>query len=447
MKKLKKLLLIVLTLVILVSCKQGSGASEQKKDDDNLSKNTSSSNEEGKKEILFWHSMSGANEEKILKIVDGFNSSQDEYYVKAELQGKYDESASKFFAMNNEDGRPAIIQIGEQNLKSMIDSDLISSFDDLIKEYDYPKDELIPGVINFYSLNNKMYAMPFNCSSPIIYYNVEALKNAGVEVPRTYEEIIAIKDKVKEKNDGMKVLGLHAYGYALEQMATNLGGFVVNNENGRSSDATEVAYQKEMTDIFNVVSSLVKTGDFVNFGANSDNAVSGFYNKDMAMFVHTSALARSIIDQAPFEVGMANLPTFEGKEAEGVYAAGGAIVAPNNLSEDEEKGVMEFLKYATSSEVQAEWSGDTGYFPINQKSYETDTIKKVYDDYPQFKIASDQFLASKQTPATAGPLLAQLPQLRGDLEAAIESVFNGGDPKEAVDKAADATNRKIQAGQ
>ncbi len=362
----------------------------------------------------------------------------------------------------------------------------------LIKDYNYNIDELVPQVVNFYSVNDTLYTMPFNASSPVLYYNVEALKKAGIEevpqtfeailaagekissanngmkafamhaygyaldqmvtnlgagieeVPQTFEAILAAGEKISSANNGMKAFAMHAYGYALDQMVTNLGGFIINNENGRIDRATEVAYQDQMTDIFTWISDLIKADQFINYGSNSQDVVTGFNNGDISMFITTSASAAKIVSEAPFEVGVAYLPYSEGVEPQGVYAGGGALCVTNGLSEEVREAAMEFITYATSAEVQATWAGGTGYFPINVKAYETETMKNIYAEKPQLKVAADQFLTSKETAATAGPLLSQLPQLRNDLQAAIEEVFNGGDVAKAIDGAVANTNKAIE---
>jgi sn-glycerol 3-phosphate transport system substrate-binding protein len=409
------------------------------------SNNSSQGNADGVTEIVLWHSMSGNVQEELNKIVDNFNSSQSEFKVVAENQGSYDESTSKFFSMNGGDGSPAIIQIGEQNLQSIIDSNLIEPMSNLIKDYNYNLDDLVPQVVNFYSVDDVLYTMPFNASSPVLYYNVDALKNAGYdEVPSTFEEILESCKSISSANAGMKAFAMHAYGYALDQMVTNLGGYIVNNDNGRSSRATEVSYQNEIKTIFTWISDLVKADGFINYGTNSEDVVTGFNNGDIAMFITTSASAAEIINNAPFEVGVAYLPTSKGVEAQGVYAGGGAFGVSKNLSEEVRNGVMAFLSYATSAEVQASWAGSTGYFPVNSKAYETETMKNIYSEKPQLKVASDQFLNSKETKVTAGPLLSQLPQLRNDLQSAVEEVFNGGDVDSAIENAVKNTNKAIE---
>lgn len=435
-----KMIVVMAALSLTVSGCAQSGAHNQEG-----VKTTEKKGEGGAAEILFWHSMGGANQEKLQKVVDGFNSSQSEYRVVAENQGTYDESTSKFFNMNGGQGSPALIQIGEQNLQSMIDSGLIASVSKMIEEYQYDDSGLLPQAVNFYTVDETMYAMPFNCSSPVIYYNEEALKKAGLSsAPATFEEILAAAPLIMEVNSGMKAMGMHAYGYALDQMVTNMGGLTVNNDNGRSGRTTEVAYQDQILTIFTWISDLLQANALINYGASGDNVVSGFHNQDFAMFISTSASAANIISTASFQVGVAPLPVPEGIEPQGVYAGGGALCVAEGLDQATAKGVMKFLEYGTSAEVQASWAGDTGYFPINSQSYETETMTEIYTKTPQLKVAADQLLNSKQTKATAGPLLSSLPQLRNDLQAAEEMVFNGGNPKEAVDQAVKNTNKQIE---
>lgn len=439
------LILTAMSILLLAACGSGAQSTSGSTTEGSEEAQAAVENSEDSEQVSFWHSMSGANQEHLLNIVDGFNESQDEIYVSAENQGSYDESTSKFFSVAGEEESPSIIQIGEQNLQSMSDSDLVEPMSNLVKDYDYNLDQLIPGLVNFYTVEEELYAMPFNSSSLVLYYNAEALENAGIsEAPKTFEEITAAAPSISEANEGMKAFSKPVYGYALDQMVTNMGGFIVNNENGRAERATEVAYQDQVKQVFTWIQDLIAQDEFVNYGINKDDMYTGFYNGEVSMFITTSAVATSIINDAPFEVGIGYLPAPEDVEPQGNYAAGGAMMVSKDLPEEERAAAMEFMKYATSPEVQAEWAGNTGYFPINADSYETETMQAIYEETPQLEVPADLFLTSKQNAVTAGPLLSQLPQLRNDLETAEEMVFNNGDIDEAINQAVENTNAAIE---
>lgn len=411
---------------------------------DSASGGSSAKTANGKTEILFWHSMSGANQEVLNKIVDGFNASQDEYVVVAENQGSYDESTGKFFNMANGAGSAHIIQIGEQNLQSMIDSGMIASISDLIEKYGFDDSDLLEQVVNFYTVGDTLYVMPFNCSSPVVYYNKEVFDAAGyTEFPSTFEGISEAAAAIAGQDSSIKPVGMYAYGYALDQMVTNMGGYIINNENGRASRATEVSYQEQITKIYDWIKSLQDGGYLLNYGTDGTNTISGFTQRQIGMFIASSASARNVIDSSEFEVGVAPLPVPEGVEAQGVYAGGGALCAAAGMDEQTEKGVMAFFTYVTSPEVQAEWASGTGYFPICHGAYETDTMKATYEELPQLQVAAEQLLNSQVNSVTAGPLLSQLPQLRTDLQSALEAVFNGSEVAPAVEQAVSSTNSAI----
>lgn len=396
--------------------------------------------------INLWHSMSGTNLEALQAIVSGFNDSQSDYVVVEANQGTYDESTGKFFNMSGGDDAPAIIQIGEQNLQSMIDSAKVKAASDLIDTYDFDASDLIEQAVNFYTVDGKMWAMPFNCSTPVVYYNVKMFQDAGVdEFPTTFEGLKDAADKVAAANAEVKPVGMFAYGYALDQMVTNMGGYVLNNENGRAERATEVAYQEQVTTIYNWVADLIAADELTNFGTSRSDTNTAFTQQQIAMYIDTSAIARSVIDNAvDFEVGVAYLPISEGGERQGVYAGGGALCTADGLSEQQERGVMAFYQYATSSEVQATWAGATGYYPISQAAYETQTMKDIYQQMPQLEVSAQQLKDSQVNGITAGPLCSQLPQLRTDLQSALENVFNGGDVASSIEEAVASTNSAIE---
>lgn len=409
------------------------------------SSGSASTGDSGKIQIQFWHSMSGNTQEALDEVVAGFNESQDTYEVVATNQGSYDESTGKFFNMANGDGSAHIIQIGEQNLQSMIDSGMVAVVSDLIEKHSFDDSDLLEQEVNFYTVGEDMWAMPFNCSTPVVYYNKTAFAEAGVtEFPTTFEGIKEAAQALADSGSNITPVGMYAYGYALDQMVINMGGYVINNENGRADRATEVAYQDQITAIYNWIKDLQDSGLLLNYGSDGTNTISGFTQQQVGMFIASSASCRNVIDSATdFEVGVANLPVPEGTEPEGVYGGGGALCIATGLSEDVETGVMEFCTYATSPEVQATWAVNTGYFPICNGAYDTETLTTAYEEMPQLQVAADQLLNSKVNSITAGPLLSQLPQLRTDLQTALEAVFNGSDVDSAVAQAIESTNSAI----
>lgn len=56
--------------------------------------------------------------------------------------------------------------------------------------YNFNSNDYLAGVRNFYAdSQGKMIGMPFNSSTPVLYYNKDLLAEVGAEAPKTYEEL------------------------------------------------------------------------------------------------------------------------------------------------------------------------------------------------------------------------------------------------------------------
>ena len=434
-------------VLLLTACAGGestSGDSNQNSGNDRSDSEESS----GPQVVTFWHSMGGAGQEALDAIVEDFNTSQEDIQVNAEYQGTYDESLTKFNAVAGTDSAPTMIQTFEIGTMSMINSGNIIPIQELVDADGYEMSGLEENIVNYYSLDGKFYSMPFNSSTPVMYYNKDAFSAAGLDPespPATYEEVEATGKAIVESNPEMKGFALQAYGWLWEQLLANQGALLLNNDNGRSETPTEIGWtEDEGKSIFEWVKRMVDDGTFANYGTNGDNMVAGFLAGDVAMFLQSSASARDVIDNAPFEVGIAFLPHPENKEREGVVIGGASLWMIDGKPEAETKAAWEFMKYLQTPEVQAKWHVGTGYFAINPDAYEEQLVKDAHTEKPQLRVTVDQLQATKSSFATQGALMDMLPQGRKVMETALESVYNGGSVDEAYTTAVDQFNKAIE---
>lgn len=443
------MMILALGFVLLLAACAGGESTAGEGDSNTGSGNGSKSEEKGGKQtVTFWHSMGGAGQEALNSIVEDFNSSQDEIQVNAEYQGTYDESLTKFNAVAGTDSAPTMIQTFEIGTMSMINSGNIKPIQELVDADGYDMSGLEENIINYYSLDGKFYSMPFNSSTPVMYYNKDAFTAAGLDPetpPATYEEVEAAGKAIVKSNPEMKGFALQAYGWLWEQLLANQGALLLNNDNGRSDTPTEIGWtEEEGKSIFEWVKRMVDDGTFANYGTNGDNMVAGFLAGDVAMFLQSSASARDVIDNAPFEVGIAFLPHPENKDREGVVIGGASLWMIDGKPEAETNAAWEFMKYLQTPEVQAKWHVGTGYFAINPDAYEEQLVKDAHEEKPQLRVTVEQLQATKSSFATQGALMDMLPQGRKVMETALESVYNGGSVDEAYKTAVDQFNKAIE---
>ena len=131
-----------------------------------------------KTEIHFWHAMTGQLGDAVTELVKQFNESQSEYEVKPLRKGTYPETLTAAIAAYRQKSAPHIVQVFEVGTQTMMLSGAVLPVYQLMKEQEIKVDwkDFIAPVVGYYSKDGNLYSMPFNSSTPILYYNKEAFR-------------------------------------------------------------------------------------------------------------------------------------------------------------------------------------------------------------------------------------------------------------------------------
>lgn len=399
--------------------------------------------------VVWWHSMSGELGTVADKMISDFNAAHKDIQVEGVFQGTYDESLNKLKASLGSNSGPTMIQVYEIGSRFMMDTKAIRPVQDFMDAEAYDISSLEPNIKNYYTFDNQLYSMPFNSSNPILYYNKDAFKAAGLDPenpPKTYEEV-AEAAKALTKG-GQAGASFAIYGWFMEQFLANQGVELLNNGNGRTSPATASQVNN---------GAAVKTLEWwkqmlddkvlLNLGRKTDDTKKAFAAGQIAMTLDSTASLRGIVSAAEgkFEVGTAFLPKPADGADGGVIIGGASLWLMNNKSEEEQQAAWEFMKYLAEPQTQAYWHVNTGYFPVTTKAYEETLVKENLDKYPQFQTAVDQLHQTTANLATQGAVMGVFPEARQLTETAIEEVLNGQKTaQEALDKAAQEISSKIE---
>ncbi|MBD0381773.1 ABC transporter substrate-binding protein [Paenibacillus sedimenti] len=400
--------------------------------------------------VIWWHSMSGELGKAVDKLVADFNASHKDVQVEAVFQGTYDESLNKMKASMDTKSGPSLIQVYEIGSRFMIDSKAITPMQTFIDADKFDLSQLEENILNYYKFDNKLYSMPFNTSNPILYYNKDMFKAAGLDPekpPTTYEEVAKAAQALSK--DGKSGASFAIYGWFMEQFFANQGAEYLNNGNGRTSSATESMVNSDAgVKTLTWWKQMVDTKTASNLGRKTDDTKKAFAAGQVAMTLDSTASLRGIVSSAEgkFQVGTAFLPKPADAKDGGVVVGGASLYILNNKSDAEQKGAWEFIKFLTNPQTQAFWHVNTGYFPITKKAYDEQLVKDNLAKYPQFKTAVDQLHATKANKATQGAVMGVFPEARQIVEGAIEEALTGKKaPKDALDGAAKSITEKIAA--
>lgn len=458
--KLKRpLLLITVLLLSMLATACGGGANTNTASNAGAASNNTQAvkaNSNGDKEdtsasktkVVWWHSMGGELGKAADQLVTDFNASQSTVEVEAVYQGTYDESLNKMKASLDSKSGPSLIQVYEIGSRFMIDSGAITPVQNFIDQESYDVSQLEENIAGYYTFDGKQYSMPFNTSNPILYYNKDLFKAAGLDpekAPATYEEVKQTADKLAQKG---APASFAIYGWFMEQFFANQGAEYVNNGNGRTAPAEASLVNSEAgTKTLDWWKGLIDSKAAINLGRKTDDTKKAFLAGQISMTLDSTASLRGIVDGVgdKFEVGTAFLPKPDGAEGGGVVVGGASLWILNNKPEAEQQAAWEFIKFLAQPDTQAKWHISTGYFPITKKAYDEQIVKDNLAKYPQFQTAIDQLHASKPSQATQGAVMGVFPEARQIVEGAIEEALGGSKTtKQALDDAAKEISGKIE---
>jgi len=406
--------------------------------------------------VSFWHSMSGKNGEVLNSLVQQFNAKNaGKIEVKPVYQGNYDDTITKFKAAVQQKQTPTLIQVYDIGTRFMIDSKQTVPVQSFVDKDSYDLTSIEPNIRNYYSIDNKLYSMPFNSSMPLLYLNADAFRQAGLDPakpPRTLAEIADYAKKLTVKDaSGQTVrygFGAAIYGWFLEQLIAQSGTEYCNQGNGRQAKATKVLFDSpQAVAVAQWWAQLVKDGYAVNTGRKTDDAQAAFKSGRVAMHLESTGVLRSYTDAAKFPVAAAPFPKVTAADTGGPIIGGASLwIDGPGHSAAEQRAAWEFVKFLSTPAAQAEWHTGTGYCPVNAKALEEPVDKAWTAKYPQFQTAVDQLHSTQPSVASAGCILGVMPQARKASEDGLEKAILGqATPQQAMTEAAASIQPQIDS--
>ncbi|MDR1569106.1 MAG: ABC transporter substrate-binding protein [Oscillospiraceae bacterium] len=403
-------------------------------------------------EIVFWHSMGGMGGEAIDKMVSDYNATHEGVHVTAQFQGSYDDAITKLQSLAGTDAAPDIMQLYDIGTRWMIDSGNAVPIQTLIDRDGWEKDVIEPNIAGYYTVENQLYSMPFNSSTPILYYNKDAFAAAGLDPempPQNWDELEQAARALTHEENGESIYGfaMQIYGWFFEQYMSKQGLTYANNGNGRDATATMVEFDSNGGGValLSRWKQLVDEGIVANLGRGDSPYQTSFATGKAAIIFGSTASLNGILNavDGQFEVGTGYLPDLITGFNGGVSIGGGSLWLMEKGDDASKEAAWDVVKYLVSPEVQYYWNTQTGYFPINVQTYDLPEMQAHLDARPQFRTAIDQLHAT--TLAARGALLGVFTEARQTVEQNIEKVLDGSlTPEQAVAAMAASINAAIE---
>ncbi len=401
-------------------------------------------------EVQWWHAMNGVNGERVDELVKKFNESNDQYKVVAINKGNYDEVINGTIAAYRAKRPPHIVQIYERGFMTMLLSDAIVPVQDLMDKTGHKVEwaDFIKPVAGFYSYKGKLAAMPFNSSSPILFYNKEQFQKAGFDKPaETWGEF-------EKQLYAIKKSGAAECGTAL---ATDYHWSLIENysaindqpyatkANGYDGLDTEFVYNKTL-----VVPQVARLKKWLDDGV-LQIAGQGFSPEQLftsgkcATYFASTAAHSGIERNAKIAWSATFLPWEEGRQPKNSTIGGAALWVIKGHKPEEEQAIAAFFDYLAKPETQLWWHKASGYVPLTNKAYEMAKAEGHYKESPTREIAVQQLNRGTPTENSLGFHFGNFTQAMFAQREEVEALFAGKkDAQQAMDDAVKRGNEILR---
>ena len=389
MKKLMALLLAGAMSFSMVAC--GSGASKKEEPKKDETKKEESQDETV--EISFWHAMSGVNEEAIQKITDDFMKENPNIKVTLMNQGGYLDLFDKLMASAKADQLPNLAQIYSNRLSWYVDKGLALDLIPYINDEEIgltaeDKEDFPAMFMDDCIWGDGQYAMPFNKSQMVLYYNEGMFKDAGVEVPTTWEEWAAAAEALTQDTDGDGEPDVYGVVFA-NNLSTDIapwlkqaGGSTMNEEtNELYFDTPET---KEAIEFLNGMFQN-KTARFAGEDKNANVPV----QQGRAAMCVASTSALPYIESDTQEGITINAAALPGHKTDNQLYYGTNVTVYDVGTDAEKEASWLYLKFLTSTENTAYFAAQTGYIPVRKSAQNDPVFAEVLKEKPIKQLCFD----------------------------------------------------------
>lgn len=389
--------------------------------------------------IEVWYSLSenyGAPEFEAF--AEEFNASQDEIQVDVVYSGGYTDTLRKAQAAVAAGGTPNMIMFEQTRGVGFVDAGAVLPLGPFIEaDEDFDLDDVFKPLLQSCTIDGTLYCLPYNTSTPLIYYNKDLFREAGLDpeedFPTTWDELREVGPQLaKRGGDGelsQWAFGLAtAPGWLFDAWLGQAGGSYLNEE----GDAF-VFNDENGVEVLEFWQELIAA----DAARPSSSQTPDFFGGKQAMMAGSTATLRSNFERAEFDIGAA--PVWCGEECY-VPFGGANFYIMDAGSKAQQQATWEFLTWLTSAEKGAEFAAATGYMAPRKSSLETETLRQTFEELPEARITYEQ-MDSHGHPRTLVPFWGEV---HNQLTLLTEKVLlDGQDPQAALDAAVEESNRLL----
>lgn len=406
-------------------------------------------------EIQWWHAMTGANNDVIVRLANEFNASQTTYKVIPAYKGSYPDTLNAGIAAFRAGSAPHILQVFEVGTATMMAArGAIKPVQDVMKDAGETFDPTayLPAIAGYYStVKGDMLSFPFNSSSAVMWFNKDAFRKAGLNPdapPKTWPDVF---DAAKK----LKLAGSATCGFSsawitwlnIEQLSAWHNAPIGTKANGMDGFDTELRINAplQVRHLQNLV-DLQKDKTF-DYSGRTNTGEGRFTSGECPIFLTSSAFFGNVKANAKFEWANAPMPYYPDVAGapQNSIIGGASLWVMGGKPAAEYAGVAKFFTFLSDVDRQVKLHTESGYLPITKAAYAKVKATDFYKQNPALETPLLQLNNKEPTENSRGLRFGNMVQMRDIWAEEIESALNGQKPaKAALDAAVERGNALLR---
>jgi len=406
-------------------------------------------------EIQWWHALTGANNDVVVRLAEEFNKSQNEYKVVPTYKGGYADTMNAGIAAFRAGNAPHILQVFEVGTATMMAAKgAIKPVHLLMKEAGetFDPQAYLPTITGYYStLKGEMLSFPFNSSSTVMWYNKDAFKKAGLDPdapPKTWPDVFAAAKKLKAAGyDTCGFSNAWATWVNIEQFSAWHNVAIGTKGNGMDGFDTVLTFNNPtvLKHLENLV-ALQKDKTY-DYSGRTNTGEGRFTSGECPIFLTSSGFFGNVAANAKFAWGNAPMPYYPDVQGapQNSIIGGASLWVMGGKKNEEYKGVAKFFTFLSRADKQIELHQKSGYLPITKAAYEQTKASGFYKEKPYLETPLLELTNKAPTDNSRGLRFGNMVQLRDIWSEEIESALAGKKTaKQALDDAVSRGNALLR---
>ncbi len=386
-------------------------------------------------EIQWWHAMTGANNEVVVRLAQEFNASQTEYRVVPAYKGSYPDTMNAGIAAFRAGNAPHILQVFEVGTATMMAArGAIKPVFQLMAEANEPFDPkaYLPAVAGYYSTSRgEMLSFPFNSSSSVMWYNKDAFRRAGLnpdQPPKTWPELFEAAKKLRAAgHDKCGFSSAWITWLNLEQFSVWHNVPLATRANGIDGFDTELRFNSPLH--VRHLQSLIELqrDNTFSYSGRTNTGEGRFTSGECPIMLTSSGFYGNVRANAKFEWANAPMPYYPDVQGapQNSTLGGASLWVMGGKPAAEYRGVAKFFAFLSDTNRQAKLHTDSGYLPITLAAYQQVKASGFYNQNPYLETPILELTNKPPTENSRGLRLGNMVQMRDVWAEEIEAALAG----------------------